>query len=90
MVVILVVNLMNYLVLFVFFFNVWILYIIDLIIYDIYLVNVLYFYYNFFRIIFFLDMIVVIRDFLFYFVDKKFVVYNGIFRFYLNVLIFIL
>lgn len=41
----------------------------------------LYFYYNFFRIIFFLDMIVVIRDFLFYFVDKKFVVYNGIFCF---------
>lgn len=90
LVAILVANLMNYLASFVSFFNVWTLYIIDLIIYDIYSVNVLYFYYNFSRITLSLDMTVVIRDLLFYFIDKKLAAYNGIFCFQLNAPTFIL
>lgn len=87
LVAILVANLMNYLVSFVSFLNVWTLYIIDLIINT---VNVLYFYYNFSRITLSLDMTVVIRDILFYFVDKKLAAYNGIFCFQLIAPTFIL
>lgn len=50
----------------------------------------MYFYYNFSRITLSLDMTVVIRDLLFYFVDKKLAAYNGIFCFQLNVPTFIL
>lgn len=45
---------------------------------------------NFSRITLSLDMTVVIRDLLFYFVDKKLAAYNGIFRFHLNAPTFIL
>lgn len=50
----------------------------------------IYFYYNFSRITLSLDMTVVIRDLLFYFVDKKLAAYNGIFCFQLNAPTFIL
>lgn len=56
----------------------------------IYSVNVLYFHYNFSRITLSLDMTVVIRDLLFYFVDKKLAAYKGIFCFQLNAPTFIL